>query len=97
MSQNMSMAVLTVLIIAAGFYFLYGSPFSTQQVDLAAYQTLCDKYRTADAGTYKQDEIQMLVSEINYLVTDEVKDIKDAASRELKICSQAIAAKIDQK
>ena len=93
MSQNMSMTVLTVLIIAAGFYFLYGSPFSTQQVDLAAYQSLCDKYRTADKGTYKQDEIQMLVSEINYLVTDDVKDIKDIASRDLKLCGQALSVK----
>jgi len=97
MSQNMSITVLTVLIIVAGFYFMYGSPFSTQQVDLAAYQTLCDKYRTADKGMYKQDEMQMLVSEINYLVTDDVKDIEDTASRDLKMCAQELAAKMDQK
>ena len=97
MSQNMSITVLTVLIIVAGFYFMYGSPFSTQQVDLAAYQTLCDKYRTADKGTYKQDEMQMLVSEINYLITEEVKEIKDPASRELKLCSQDLSKKINEK
>lgn len=97
MSQNMSMTVLTVLIIAAGFYFMYGSPFSTQQVDLAAYQTLCDKYRTADKGTYKQDEMQMLVNEINYLVTDDVNDIKDTASRDLKMCAQDLSKKINEK
>ena len=97
MSQNMSITLLTVLIITAGLYFMYGSSFSTQQVDLVSYQRLCDKYRTADTGTYKRDEMQMLVNEINYLVTDDVKDIKDVTSRDLKICAQALSAKIDQK
>ena len=97
MSQNTSMTILTVLIIAAGLYFLYGSPFSTQKVDLASYQALCDKYRVAEKGVHKQDEMQMLVSEINYLVADDIKDIKDVTSRNLKMCAQELAAKISQK
>jgi len=92
-SQNMSMTVLTILIIAAGFYFMYGSPFSSQQVDMPAYQALCDKYRTAEQGKYRQDEIQMLINEINYLFPDEVATIKDPATRELKKCALALPIK----
>jgi len=76
---------------------MYGSPFSKQQVDLSAYQSLCDQYRVADKGVYKQEEINMLVSEINYLITDDVKDIKDPASRNLKLCAQELASKDNNK
>lgn len=97
MSQNASILALTILIIAAGLYFMYGSPFSKQNVNLSAYQEMCDKYRTATQGTYTQDEMQMLVNEISYLVTDEVKDIKDAASKNLKLCGQDLSAKLSAK
>lgn len=93
MSQNMSITVLTILIIGAGFYFMYGSPFSTQKVDMSAYQSLCDKYRTAGEGKYKQDEVQMLVNEINYLFPDELEAIKDPAVKELKKCAQTLSDK----
>ena len=93
MSQNMSITVLTILIIAAGFYFMYGNPFSNQQVNMPAYQELCDKYRTAEAGKYKQEEIQMLVNEINFLFPDELEKIKDPATIKLKKCAQVLSGK----
>ncbi|MGD8784823.1 MAG: hypothetical protein PVG75_10320 [Thioalkalispiraceae bacterium] len=92
----MSITLLTILIVAAGFYFMYGSPFSTQQVDLQAYQELCNKYRNAQPGVYTDDQMQMLVSEINYIISDELKDIQDPASRELKLCAQVLSGKIAQ-
>ena len=95
MSQNMSITVLTLLIIAAGLYFMYGKPYSAPQVDLAAYQSLCNKYRTAQPGAYKKDEMQMLVSEIDYLINAEVKDIADPAEKKLKQCAQELSAKIN--
>ena len=97
MSQNTSILVLTVIIIAAGFYIMYGKPFSPKQVDLTSYQSLCDQYRAADKGTYKQEEIQMLISEINYLITEDMKEIKDPVSRELKKCSQDLSNKLNEK
>ena len=92
MSQNMSITVLTVLIIVAGLYFMYAAPFSTQQVDLNAYQKRCSQYLTADKGTYKKEEMQMLVSEINYLVEGKPSDIRDEAARNLKECAQKLAS-----
>jgi hypothetical protein len=95
MSQNMSITALTILIIAAGLYFMYGKPYSTPQVDLAAYQALCNKYRAAQPGVYKKDEMQMLVSEIDYLITDDVKDIADPAKKKLKECAQQLSTKLN--
>jgi hypothetical protein len=94
MSQNMSITVLTILIIAAGFYFMYGGSFSAQKVDLAAFQAQCDKYRDADQGAYKPEELQMLISEINYLVEGEVADIKDPARKNLKTCANELSLKL---
>lgn len=96
MSQNMSITVLTILIIAAGLYFMYGNPFSSQQVNMVAYQELCDKYRTAEDGKYGQDEMQMLINEINYLFPDEAVAAQDSATRELKNCAQALSSKVNQ-
>jgi hypothetical protein len=95
MSQNMSITLLTVLIIAAGFYFMQGGFFSGQQFDIAAYQAMCDKYKTAGQGVYKQEEMQMLVNEINYLISEEVDDIKDPARKQLKQCAQALSANLN--
>lgn len=87
----MSITILTILIVAAGFYFMQGGFFSTHQFDIGAYQAMCDKYKTAEAGVYKKDEIQMLANEINYLISDEVENIKDPATKQLKQCAQALS------
>lgn len=94
MSPNMSVTILTILIIAAGFYFMYGGSFSTQQVNLAAFQEQCDRYREAEPGSYRTEDMQMLVSEINYLVEAEVADIKDSARKKLKTCANELSVKL---
>lgn len=92
----MSITILTILIVAAGFYFMQGSFFSTQQFDIGAYQAMCDKYKTAEPGVYKNDEMQMLVNEINYLISDELENIKDPATKQLKQCVQTLSVKLNQ-
>jgi len=95
MSQNMSIAILTILIVAAGFYFMQGGFFSKQNFDIGAYQAMCEKYKTADPGVYKKEEMQMLVNEINYLISDEIENIKDPATKQLKQCAQALSGKLN--
>ncbi len=95
MSQHMSYSIGFLLIIAMGFYFMYGNPFSPQQVDLAQYQAVCDQYQQAEKGKYKNAEMQMLVSEINYLVQEELAEIQDPARKKLKTCAQQLSSRLN--
>ena len=95
MSQHMSYSIGFLLIIAMGFYFMYGNPFSAQKVDLAQYQTVCDQYQQAEQGKYKDAELQMLVNEINYIVPDELSVIKDPAVKNLKSCANKLSTRLN--
>jgi len=92
----MSYSIGFLLIIAMGFYFIYGNPFSAQQVDLAQYQLVCDQYQQAEEGEFKEAELQMLVNEINYLVQDELTAIQDPAAKKLKMCAQQLTEKMNK-
>ena len=94
MSQHMSYSIAFLLIIAMGFYFMYGNPFSPQKVDLTQYQLVCDQYQHAGKGVNKKAEVQMLVNEINYLVPDQVNDIQDPATKQLKSCAQKLDVRL---
>jgi len=93
MSQHMSYSIGFLLIVAMGFYFLYGNPFSAQQRDLTQFQMACDKYQKSSKGTYEKNDAQMLVNEINYLLPAET-DINDPASKQLKSCVQKLSARL---
>ena len=95
MSQHMSYSIGFLLIIAMGFYFMYGNPFSPQQVDLTQYQAVCDQYQQAEKGKYKDSEVQMLVSEISYLVPGELAEIQDPTRKKLKTCAQTLAGRLN--
>ena len=90
MSQHMSYSIAFLLIIAMGFYFMYGNPFSPQKVDLSQYQLVCDQYRAASKGTYKEAEVQMLMNEINYLIPEDVTKLNDPTAKRLKTCSNEL-------
>jgi len=94
MSQQMSYSIGFLLIIAMGFYFMYGNPFSPGKVDLAQFQRVCDQYQQAEKGKYKDAELQMLVNEIYYLVPDELAAIKDPVGKKLKTCAQNLSKRI---
>ena len=85
--------VVFLLVIFAAIYFMYGDAFSTRQVDLGKYLELCEQYRADANGKYSADEISMLISEINYLVPDDMADITDAQQRALKTCASQLATK----
>ncbi len=95
MSQHMSYSIGFLLIIAMGFYFIYGNPFSPDKVDLTQYQQVCDQYQQAEQGKYKDAELQMLVNEINYLVPGELADINDPTSKKLKTCAQQLTERLN--
>ena len=73
---------------------MYGSPFSARNVNYTAYQDMCNKYLVAEAGTYTNDEMQMLVSEINYLLSENLIEANTDASNRLKMCSDKLSDKL---
>ena len=68
MSQHMSYSIAFLLIIAMGFYFMYGNPFSAQKVDMGMYQAVCDKYLQAGKGANKRADVQMLHGVLRQMV-----------------------------
>ena len=86
-----------ILIILFAGYLVYTGYFSKPQVDLAAYQKLCKQYLAAPAGSYTQDQMQLLVYKINYLFPDSVDKLAVPAERELKSCAQTLAKRLKPK
>jgi hypothetical protein len=92
-ANNLFLPAVFLLVIFAAIYFMYSDAFSTRQVDLGKYLELCQQYQSAADGKYSADEVNMLISEINYLVPDDLQEITDAQQRALKACGNELAAK----
>jgi len=95
-ANNIYLPIVFLLVIFAAIYFMYGDAFSTKQVDLGKYLELCEQYRKAEKAKFTTDEIRMLVSEVNYLVPGELKEISDAQQRSLKMCAAELASRIEE-
>lgn len=83
-----------LVVIAFALYFMYGDMFSLTNVDFAAYQEVCVKYKTDKIGTYTHDEIQGLVNKINYLLPDSVEEINDPLKKEIKACAIELSKRL---
>lgn len=83
-----------VLIIIFAGYLLYTGYFEKPRVDVAAYQKLCSRYLKAPAGTYTDNQMQLLVYKINYLFPAEPGKLKLSAERTLKMCAQQLASRL---
>lgn len=94
MSQHMSYSIGFLLIIAMGFYFMYGNPFSYDKVNLTQYQQVCDQYQQAEAGKFKDADLRMLVNEIYYIVPEVLAEIQDPARKKLKTCAQQLSKRL---
>ena len=86
---------LIVIILFAG-YLVYTGYVQKPQVDLAAYQKLCDDYLQAKNGTYTRDQMQLLIYKINYLFPDEADKLTVPAERKLKECATALEQHLKQ-
>lgn len=89
-------AAMILIILFAG-YLIYTGYFSKPQVDLPAYQKLCQQYLDAPAGSYTHDQIQLLVYKINYLFPESAEKLTVPAERKLKSCAEKLAARITPK
>ena len=83
-----------LLVIAVALYFMYGDEFSLKNVDFSAYKDVCVKYKSAAAGTYKDEEILSLVSKINYLLPGTVEEIKEPLKKEIKTCANELSKRL---
>lgn len=92
--SNLYYPVTMVFIIIFAGYLLYTGYFEKPQVDVGAYQKLCDLYLQAPAGSYSHDKMQLLVYKINYLYPASPDKLSIPAERKLKTCAQALAAKL---
>lgn len=86
-----------LLVIALALYFMYGDQFSLKNIDFAAYQELCEQYRSAKPGVYSKEEIQGLINKVNYLLPDDIKEIQEPLKKEIKSCAIELAEKISSK
>ena len=94
-ANTIYLPIVFLLVIFAAIYLMYGDAFSTKQVDLGKYLELCEQYSTAEKGKYSTDEMRMLVSEINYLVPGEIKEISGAQEQSLKKCADQLSSRIE--
>lgn len=93
---NFYYPVALLLIIVFAGYLLYTGFFEKPQVDLVAYQSLCDRYRQAPDGRYTKNQMQLLVYKINYLFPEAPDKLKVPAERALKTCALQLAARLKQ-
>jgi len=90
----LSYPIALILIILFAGYFLYKGYLDRPQVDLAAYQRLCDQYLQASAGTYTDDQLQLLVYKINYLFPEPADKLAAPAERDLKLCAGKLSDRL---
>ena len=83
-----------LLVIAVALYFMYGDQFSLKNVDFAAYKEVCLKYQSARAGEYTRDEIQGFLNKVNYLLPEDVAEIKDPLKKEIKVCANKLSERL---
>ena len=95
MNKNIFQPLAMFVVILVAGYIMYGG-LSSGTVDYAAYQKTCDEYRTAQPGTYKKDQLQMLVYKVNYLLPDQPADIADPVQKKLKQCAVELDALVSQ-
>lgn len=86
-----------LLVIAVALYFMYGEQFSLKNVDFAAYKEVCEKYQSAPAGTYSNDELLSLVTKVNYLLPGTVEEIQEPLKKEIKTCANELLKRIEHK
>jgi hypothetical protein len=95
-TPNLYYPVALIFIIIVSGYMLYTGFFKRPQVDLPAYQKLCNQYVQAPAGTYSHDQMQLLVYKINYLFPDSVDKLTVPAERQLKTCATTLTERLKQ-
>ena len=83
-----------LLVIAVALYFMYGDQFSLKNVDFAAYKEVCNKYQSAKAGVYTNDEMQSLVNKVNYLLPGDVAEIEEPLKKEIKACANELSRRL---
>lgn len=93
-NTNLTYPVAMILIIVVALVLMYGDFIKPQQVDLAKYQELCTQYLKAAPGTYKPEQMQLLVDKINYLLPTDAKDLKVPEEQAVKSCAQQLATKL---
>jgi len=86
--------VALLLIILFAGYLLYTGFFEKPQVDIVAYQTLCNRYLQAPAGEFSHDQLQLLIYKINYLFPGPAEKLTLPAERQLKHCAEQLADKL---
>jgi len=80
-----------LVVIAVALYFMYGDEFSLKNVDFNAYEKTCNEYLKDDKATVSSEQIQSLVSKINYILPGEAHEIKDPQRKRIKNCAVQLA------
>ena len=83
-----------LVVIAFALYVMYGDMFSLKNIDFAAYQKVCNQYRSDKIGTYSENEIQALVNKVNYLIPEKVEEVKDPLKQDIKKCAVELSQRL---
>lgn len=82
-----------LVLIGVAAYILY-SGVLTPKIDLQKYKEVCNQYRTAEAGTYSDKQLQSMVAKVNYLFPAAPAEIKDPLKKEIKMCAMDLEARL---
>ena len=83
-----------LLIIVGAIYFVVGDLGKPKNVNLPKYQEVCEKYLAAKPGEVSRDELQMMVSNVNYLIPAELGELTDPMERSVKSCAQKLSERL---
>lgn len=84
-----------LVVIAAALYFMYGEQFSLSNIDFLAYKEACIKYQSAkDITAFSNNEVLGLVNKINYIIPEEIADLKDPLKIEIKACALELSKRL---
>ena len=86
--------VVLLLIIVGAIYFLVGDLGKPKNVNLPKYKEVCEKYLAARVGEVSRDEMQMMVSNVNYLIPTELSELTDPMERSVKTCAQKLTERL---
>lgn len=91
--NNKYYPVAFLIFIAIAAYVMFGDAFKAK-VDYAEYKAVCKKYLADTQGEFSTDDKQMLVNQVNYLLPENISELKDPLKSEIKNCASQLSQQL---
>jgi hypothetical protein len=84
-----------IAIIGGAVYFLSGTLYNPDNIDMVKYQQVCEKYLSAQPGEVSRDAMKSLVYKIDYLLPKSVNELSDPTEKAVKRCAQKLNKRLE--